>query len=196
MKQFDLVAISVFMFSAAVAASGGQVAPRPRPNPQIEKMLQAFEGTWSIKETFAPDAASPKGAAAEGTIVWRAGPGGFSVIEDYRSKRANDEVTGLAVFWWDEAVHGYRTIWCDSTNPGGCIDFKNVARWEGSQLVLVEDYESNGKKFTFKEVFGDITANTFTQTLYGGEVVGKLKVDQTIQATRVRAAADREAPRK
>ena len=215
MKRFDLVAISIFIFGAAVASAAGQAPkptqtpdskpsaptaaaslPEPKPGPQIEKLLRALEGTWSIKETFAPDAASPKGSTGEGMIVWRAGPGGFSVIEDYRSKRANNEVTGLAAFWWDETAHGYRTIWCDSTNPGGCIDFRNVVQWQGSQLVLVEDYEVNGKKLTFKEVFGEIGVNTFTQTLYGGDVGSELKVDQTIQATKLRAAADRGAPRK
>jgi hypothetical protein len=49
-------------------------------------------------------------------------------------------------------------------------------------LVLLEDYELNGKKFTFKEVFGDITATAFTQTLFGGESGKELKVDQTIRA--------------
>ena len=89
------------------------------------------------------------------------------------------------MFWWDEAAQGYRTIWCDSTNPGGCINFKNVARWAGEQLVLIEDYEVNGKKFTFKEVFGNITPGAFTQTLYGSESSKELKVDQTIQATKL-----------
>jgi hypothetical protein len=88
------------------------------------------------------------------------------------------------VFWWDDSAGGYRTIWCDSTNPGGCIAFKNVAHWHGAQLVLVEDYEMNGKRFTFKEVFGDITPGTFTQTLYGAEAGGPLKVDQIIRATK------------
>jgi hypothetical protein len=37
----------------------------------------------------------------------------------------------------------------------------------------------------FKEIFGDITETGFTQTLYGGEVGGELKVDQTIQATKL-----------
>lgn len=110
------------------------------------------------------------------------------VIEDYHSKEGNRESAGLAVFWWDEAAQGYHNIWCDSTNPAGRINFKSVARWEGAQLVLVEDYEVNGKKFTFKEVFGDITSSTFTQTLYGGESGKELKVDQTIQATKLTRA--------
>ena len=188
MKHFLVVAIGLLAGVGAGAHAGQRqaaaerVPAEPKGSPQIEKLLRAFEGTWSIKEKFAPDAGSPNGATGGGQIVWRAGPGKFSVIEEYRSKRESAEVTGLGVFWWDEAAQGYRTIWCESTNPGGCISFKNVARWEGPQLVLVEDYEVSGKKVIFKEVFGDIAAAGFTQTLYGGEAGKELKVDQTIQA--------------
>jgi hypothetical protein len=51
-------------------------------------------------------------------------------------------------------------------------------------LALVEDYEVNGKKDVFKEVFGDIAPGGFTQALYGGEAGKELKVDQIIQATK------------
>jgi hypothetical protein len=194
MRRFRVVTIELLAFVAVAGGFAqlgqGQAAAAPAPaerksSPQIDKMLRAFEGTWSIKEKFAPDAGPPNAAAGEGRIVWHAGPGGFSAIEDYQSKQGSTEVTGLGVFWWDEAVQGYRTIWCDSTNPGGCISFENVARWEGSQLVLLEDYEANGKKVVFKEVFGDIAPGTFTQTLYGGEAGKELKVDQIIRATKV-----------
>ena len=193
MKHFRAVAIELLAFAVvgvAVTQTGhGQatavrVPAEPKGSPQIEKMLRAFEGTWSIKEKFAPDAGSPNGATGEGQIVWRAGPGGFSVIEEYRSRRSGTEVTGLGVFWWDEAARGYRTIWCDSTNPGGCIGFKNVARWKGPQFVLVEDYEVKGKRVIFTEVFGDIAPGAFTQTLSSGESGKELNVDQIIQATK------------
>jgi hypothetical protein len=193
MKHFRAVAIELLAFvvvGVVVTQTGqGQAAAvrvpvEPKGSPQSEKMLLAFEGTWSIKEKFAPDAGSPNGATGEGQIVWRAGAGRFSVIEEYRSNRGSAEVTGLGVFWWDEAAQGYRTIWCESTNPGGCISFKNVARWEGPQLELVEDYEVNGKKVVFKEVFGNIAPGGFTQTLYGGEAGKELKVDQIIQAAK------------
>jgi hypothetical protein len=205
MRHFRVFAIEFFVF-AAVGMSAAQTDQRqtaapegkpsgpvaampvpaePRPGPQMEKLLRALEGTWSIKETLAPNATSPNGVTGEGSIVWRTGPGGFSVIEDYQSREGPHEVAGLGVFWWDEAAQGYRTIWCDSTNPGGCINFKNVVRWEGSQLVLSEDYEVNGKRFTFKEVFADISPASFTQTLYGGESGKELNVDQTIHATKV-----------
>jgi hypothetical protein len=163
-------------------------ASEPKPSPQITKLLQAFSGAWSIKEKLAPDGAFPNGTAGVGKIVWSAGPGGFSVVENYRSKEGDRTITGLGVFWWDEAAQGYRTIWCDSTNPGGCINFKNVAKWDGSQLVLVEGYEVKGQRFTFKEVFSDISPAAFTQTLYGAKEGGELKVDQTIRATKLARA--------
>jgi hypothetical protein len=190
MKHLLVVAIGLLAGVGAAAQAGqgqaaaAQVSSEPKGNPQMEKLLRAFEGTWAIKEKFAPGAGSPNGATGGGQVVWRAGPGRFSVIEEYRSKRESAEVAGLGVFWWDEAAQGYRTIWCESTNPGGCISFKNVARWEGPQLVLVEDYEVHGKKVIFKEVFGDIAPRGFTQTLYGGEAGKELKVDQIIRATK------------
>ncbi len=159
-------------------------ASEQKPSPQIEKLLKSLGGVWSIRESLAPQAPSSNGVTGKGEIVWRRGPGGFSVIEDYRSRQGSQDITGMGVFWWDEAAQGYRTIWCDSTNPGGCISFKNVVRWDGTELSLVENYESNGKKFTFKEVFNNVTPGTFTQTLYGGESGKDLKVDQTIEATR------------
>jgi hypothetical protein len=191
-----LIAISLLTAFAIGQAGVSAPALTPSLNPtgHGDKLLRALEGTWAITEKLAPDATAPNGSTGEGKIVWTTGPGGFSVIEKYESKRGAQEVTGLAVFWWDESAGGYRNIWCDSTNPGGCILFKNVAKWEGSRLVLLEDYEANGKKVTFKEVFGDITRNTFTQTLYGGESGGQLKVDQIIQARKVAPDTSRTDP--
>ena len=164
---------------------------KPKPAPQIERLLKGLSGAWAITEELAPEASSPKGKTGAGTIIWRAGPGGYSAIEEYRSKQGDDEVNGLGEMWWDEAAQGYHTIWCDSTNPGGCIDFKNVARWDGSSLVLQENYESNGRKFTFKEVFSDLGGESFTQTLYGAEVGHELKVDQVIHGKRMQTGVGR-----
>jgi hypothetical protein len=164
--------------ASARVSVASKAAANPKPGPQIERLVTAFEGTWAITEELGPDASSPKGKTGAGTIIWRPGPGGYSAVEEYRSKQGDEEVSGLGELWWDDTAQGYHTIWCDSTNPGGCIDFKNAAKWDGPNLVLQEDYESNGKKFTFKEVFSDISTTSFTQTLYGAEVGHELKVDQ------------------
>jgi hypothetical protein len=167
--------------------SATSVSLPAKPDPQITLLLRALEGTWSIKEELAADATSPSGKTGAGTIIWRPGPGGYSAIEEYSSKQGDETVSGLGELWWDDTVKGFHTIWCDSTNPGGCIDFKNSAHWEDSKLVLQEDYEVKGKKFTFREEFGDIGNDKFTQILYGGPAGGPLKVDQTIHAERVKS---------
>lgn len=172
--------------SGEVFSRSGATLADPKANPETERLLNAMEGTWTITDELSPDARSPKGRTGQGTIVWRPGPGRFSVIEEFQSKQGDEDVSGWGALWWDPSALGYHTIWCDSTNPGGCIDFKNVARWEGQNLVLQEDYEVSGKKFTFREVFGEITLDAFTQTLYGAEAGHPLKVDEVIHARRLK----------
>lgn len=189
MRRFWVgVGVIVIAIGAASLASNSLRAKRQgqaaKPGAQVERLLKVMKGTWTITDTLSPDAKNPKGVKGAGTIVWRPGPGGFSVEEEFHSKQGEQDVSGLGMMWWDEASKGFHTIWCDSTNPGGCIDFKNVARWEGPDLVLQEDYESNGRKFTFREVFGEFSEKSFKQTLYGGEVGKELKVDEVIEAKR------------
>lgn len=188
MRHVGAVVCAMTLLAAGGAVSARMVMARAqgeKAGAEVERLLKAMQGTWTITDTLAPDAKNPEGVTGTGTIVWKAGPGGYTAVEEFRSKQGDLDVTGLGVLWWDEAAKGYHTVWCDSTNPGGCISFKNVVRWEGEQLVLVEDYEINGKKFTFKEVFGDLSPGTFTQTLYGGEPGKDLKIDQTIRATKL-----------
>jgi hypothetical protein len=52
--------------------------------------------------------------------------------------------------------------------------------------VLQENCVLHGRSYTLKEVFGDITSEAFTQTLYGGESGRPLKVDQVIHGRRIK----------
>jgi hypothetical protein len=187
MKHICALVILLTILTAGAGTSERIVTAQgqgPKVGTEVERLLKAMQGTWTITDKLAPDAKNPKGVTGSGTIVWKAGPGGYTAVEEFRSKQGEQDVTGLGILWWDEAANGFHTIWCDSTNPGGCIDFKNAARWDGPNLVLQEDYESGGKKLTFKEVFGDFTQNSFKQTLYGAEAGKELKVDETIEAKR------------
>ena len=61
-------------------------SPKPTEKDQVftetAKLLQTFGGTRSITETYEPNHTMPEGAAGKGEEVWRAGPGGRSVIEE------------------------------------------------------------------------------------------------------------------
>ena len=155
-----------------------------QPSPEMQRLFNTFLGTWRITEKIEPSEAMPNGGAAEGTEVYRAGPGGVSIIEEIHLKESTGEISGLGIGWWDEKAHGYKALWCDSQNPNGCILMAHLAKWEGDQFVLRDEFEKNGKKFNFKEVFSEITPASFTQTLYQGEAGKELRKLATIHATK------------
>lgn len=167
------------------SSSSAPMAMMPQPSSEMQKLISTFTGTWLLSETYEPSEGMPSGGVGQGQQIWRTGPGEFSLIEEYHSKSSRGEISGLSVTWWDEKAQGYRALWCVNTNPGGCIVMANLAKWEGNQFIVGDQFERNGKKFTFKEVVSDITPSSFTQTLYQGESGGELSRLMTIRAARV-----------
>ena len=168
--------------SSGTQASGMRMH---QPSPEMQRLVNALSGTWSITEKYEPGEWMPSGGLGRGEEVWRAGPGGLSLIEDYHSKTPKGEFFGLSVSWWDEKAKGYRAVWCANSLPAGCIVMAKLAKWEGNQLVLGDEFERNGKKFTFKETLSDVTPNSYSQAQYEGESGAELKQLVTIHATRV-----------
>ena|SRR6516165_9341514 len=112
----------------------------------------------------------PKGGTGTDEETWRAGPGGLSVIEEYHSTGAEGGLSGLGAFWPDKQRPTMRVLWRDSTTPSGCARVKGGAKWEGSQVVITDESDVDGKKMMFREVFSNITDNAFTQTIYQGDL--------------------------
>jgi len=148
--------------------------------------VEAFSGTWSITLKIEPSESLPKGGGGKGEEVWRPGPGGLSLIEDYHSSGDEGDISGLGVAWWDNNAQRYQVTWCDSGNPDGCGIIKHGAKWEGRTVVATDEWQKNGKKIILKEVFSDFTPTSFKQTLYQGESGGELKMFMSILASKVR----------
>jgi len=155
-----------------------------QPSPEMQKLFKAFLGAWRVTEKIESSETMPNGGVGEGEEVYRSGPGGVSIIEKIHLKETMGEISGLGVGWWDQQAQGYRAVWCDSENPSGCILMAHLAKWEGNQFILRDEFARNGKKFDFKEVFSEITPTSFTQTLYQGETGKELKRLLTIHATK------------
>ena len=153
------------------------------PSPEIQHLIKAFSGTWSIVLKTDPNYQLPKGGTGHGEVVWRPGPGGLSLIEEYYSTGDEGELSGLGVVWWDKGVQKYQVLWCDSSAPG-CASLRGGARWENAQLVASDDSEKAGKQAALREVFSKTTRNSYTQTIYVGEAANALKRVLTIAATR------------
>ena len=177
--------IRVFAAFLNLAMLVNAQSPKLSDNDQVlaetAKLLRTFGGTWSITETYEPTDTMPEGATGKGEEVWRAGPGGRSVIEEYRSTTSS----GFGLGWWEVESGGFRLNWCSNEDPNGCTRLSHVAQWQSGTWVVRHVGRANKQVFELKEVFSDIKPTSFTQTLYQGPP-GKLKRFLTIKAIRVK----------
>jgi hypothetical protein len=170
--------VVLLLFGFGIAQKGKELK---LPGPAVQKMML---GSWSIRITYEKSNDLRNGDVTTGEEKWYSGPGGLSLIEEYREHNTRGEIQGLGVLWWDASVNAYHVLWCENTDPAGCSIPNGVARWEGDQLALTSEQEDDGKKLKFREVFSEIMPNSFKQTLYRAEGDGELKPFLTIRATR------------
>jgi hypothetical protein len=164
---------------SASAASPVSLAPPP----EMEKLARALEGTWQVSEKLEPSDNLPKGGTGSGRAVYRRVAGGMSLMEEYRSTGTAGGFQGAALFWWDEQAKLYRAPWCD--NVTGCTGAAGVGRWEGEDLVWVDEAEGGGKTTTIRETYTDIKSSSLTQILEVGPSGGKLKRRTTLHLTKL-----------
>lgn len=171
-----------FIFASSFSSLAQNPAEKLKmPGPNVQNFML---GTWSTQVTYAPTSEMPNGGPAKGTEIWRPGPGGLSVIEEYHEKNANGDYQGLGVAWWDSEAQGQRFVWCDSSNPNGCYVSKEVAKWDGTSLMWKEEQGNAGKRRAYSEEFRDISPTSFIQVLGEGDSEASLKTTVTIHATK------------
>jgi hypothetical protein len=169
--------------------AGGQMAMSvAKPSPEMEKLSKMVVGTWNTTEKHEPSPWAPKGATGKGTVVFKNGPGGLSLVQDYKSSSSMGSFAGHGVMWWDAKVGGYQGVWCDSMTPAGCQISKGITKWEGNNLVGTDESEMMGQKMAMKESWTDITPDSFTFVMDGGPPGGEMKRMMTIKYTRAGAA--------
>jgi hypothetical protein len=169
-----------------VGSSAAKAAPISTPAPQMEKLIDALAGEWSTVETYEASDTMPKGGTGHSRDSYRAGPARLSLIEEYHGDGDAGKAWGAGVIWWDSAVQGSHFVWCDTyALDRGCRVSSEVGRWDGEDFVQTDMREVSGKRVFQKEVWSDLTSNSFTQTLYVGETPSRLKRFMTIKAKRV-----------
>jgi hypothetical protein len=173
-----------FLLVTIVGADTNQVENhRVRlPGPAAQEMML---GTWTIKVTYEPSAQMPKGEEASGREVWRVGPGGRSIIEEYSESNARGGYKLFAIAWWDEKEQGQRFVACDTEQMHGCEISRSVARWEDDRLIYTEEVEQRGNKLVRQEIFADITPTSFTTLTKEGPSLSRLRTTLTVRATKV-----------
>ena len=113
-KDFDRAALDGILKTAETAASTSDPSQGTAnngqqtisPNPEMQKLFTTQLGRWSQRLERAD------GTSGQGEAVWQPGPGGRSLVEHEYIRNATGDFVGLSVTWWDEAVKGYRALWC------------------------------------------------------------------------------------
>jgi hypothetical protein len=168
------------------SAQGGE-SGAPKPAPEIQSLTKALAGRWITQEKYEPIFMTPTGGAGHGEQVFRPGPGGFVLTEEYHSKTPAGELFGFGVIWWDQSK-GLQHLWCINVYPTGCELFppppQPGPQWDGKQLVLHLEGDQDGKKLVWQEVISDITPNSFTQSADISDSGGPLKRWFTTHAVR------------
>jgi hypothetical protein len=126
------------------------------PSPEMQKLLDAFDGQWTVSETFEMSS-SRHGQTRQGNATLHAGPG-VSLMEDYKSNGSAGELNFFALLWWDKSAQVYRVLTC--ANNSGCA-LRGTAQWEGSALVNSWREDVGGKTATFRDSFEDISPSGF-----------------------------------
>ena len=123
----------------AAPAAGMEVQ---KPAPEIQKMY-SMVGNWSATIKTEPGPWSPKGATDKGSMAVKKGPGGHSIVQDFKSNGSMGAFTGHGNIWWDKNANHYGDLWCDSM--AGCT--LASAKMDGDKHWMVEmNGEFQGKK--------------------------------------------------
>ncbi|HVO96725.1 MAG TPA: hypothetical protein VMT15_01595 [Bryobacteraceae bacterium] len=188
-----LIILSLFLPAAVVsllvspAFSSEQMSP-PAPAEDIRTLIKALGGRWSTLEKYEPTFLTPKGGEGRGEVVFRPGPGGLTIEEEYYSKTPAGELFGFGLIWWD-AKRNLQHLWCINVYPTGCEMFPPPPlpgpQWDGNRLVLHVETEQDGKKQVFHEVISEITPVSFLQTADVGEAGRPLARWFTTRATKI-----------
>lgn len=131
------------------------------PSAEMKRLIDAFEGRWSVRETHEPSAWRSQRTTGVGTAEFIRGPGSMSLLQTYRSSVGEFAFEGHGVTWWNSKAQRYEGIWCENTAPDGC-DHSGAAIWKDSRLIAEYEDDLDGKRTKERRTISRITANSFT----------------------------------
>ena len=135
---------------------------------ELDSMMKALSGKWSLNVKFEPNAEMPNGFASHGEENWQPGPGGYELLEEEHVPTPSGDVFLLGIIWWDSNAKSLHGMECNNQLPYTC-DLKGALNditmsWDGKQFAINEWETHDGKKTLWHEVWSDITPTSYTQT--------------------------------
>lgn len=194
-----------FIFTVAIGALitaipcllGAQVtspasdAKAPQPTGEMQTLIKAFSGHWSLKLKFEPSKETPRGLEGTGEETWHAGPEGLTFTDEEVFTAGPQTIIVVGILWRDPKTNEFHAMDCSNLISHTC-DLKGaiddvVVHWTGSELTIDEKELSQAKMMTSRVTWSDITSNTFTETGYLAPPGGPFQKVMTIHATRAPA---------
>ena len=194
MRFISTLAIGVLMVAssglsrAQLTSPAGDHGP-PQPTGDMQTLISAFSGHWSLKLKVEPSKEMPGGLEGTGEETWHPGPDGLTLTDEEVFTAGPQKVLIVGFLWRDMKTKDFHAMDCSNQNPDTC-DLKGavsdvVVHWTGSELTIDEkELSSEGKVVTSRAVWSDITPNSFTESGYLGSPGGPFEKVMTIHATR------------
>jgi hypothetical protein len=145
---------------------------------EMQKLSNILAGRWSGTLTSEPGS-DDVGHADE---TWRMSPGGLTIVEQNHLSTPKRDSFDYAAIWWNRKAQKYQGIWCAEIKDEGCNGFD--AQVESNRVTMTGEWEQNGQRRAWREVFSRPDRNSSIQTLDIGEPRGELKHISAITATK------------
>jgi hypothetical protein len=178
-----LVMLLVFL---ATVAEGQQLKPN-EASPEMNRLIRAFEGSYTTVEHHQPHQGFPQGGIRTGTTESRSAAGGNAMFSEVHSHAPQGDLDFMGVFWWDPSAGVYRVLMCAKQFSEGCLTGA-TARWEGNKLVRTHEENQDGKKIVLRDTIS-FGADSYTN-------VAEVSVDDGPMKELIRTMATRQRTNK
>jgi hypothetical protein len=185
-----LITATPCLLAAQRTSQAGDTKP-PQPTGEMETLIKAVTGQWSLKLRFEPSKDTPRGLEGTGRESWHAGPEGLTFTDEEVFTAGPQKMIVVGILWRDRKTKEFHAMDCSNEIPNTC-DLKGalddvVVHWTGSELTIDEKELSHGKMMTSRVAWSDITSNSFIETGYLAPPGGPFQKVMTIYATRAAA---------
>jgi hypothetical protein len=180
------------LISAAPCVSGAQVPTHAGDTAlstgDMQSLIKAFAGSWSLKTKFEPSREMPSGFEGTGEETWHAGPQGLTFTDEEVFTVGPQTGIVVGIFWRDPKTKAFHSLDCSNEISHVC-DLKGaledvVVHWTGSELTVDEKEISGGTMMTSRVAWSEITPNSFTESGYLAPAGGPFRKVMTVHATR------------
>ena len=185
-----LITATPCLLAAQLTSPAGD-ANTPQPTGEMQTLIKALSGHWSLKLKFEPSSETPRGLEGTGEETWHAGPDGLTFTDEEVLSAGPQSIIVIGFLWRDLKTKEFHAMDCSNQISHTC-DLKGavedvVVHWTGSELIIDEKELSQGKVMTSRVAWSDITPNTFTETGYLAPPGGPFQKVMTAHATRTPA---------